>query len=130
MVSIFVSQGSPIPKSADTVEASAGLPNNPEDPLSIPLNDFSRDLHVNTTSAFVAAQQSVLSFKKLPANTSKTFIYTGNILNELTMASLLDGGVGKSATAHIVRSAAAAYSNKGFKSAFPSSISAVLTLTK
>jgi hypothetical protein len=41
---------------ADTLEASAGAPNNPEDPLSIPLDDFSRDLHINTTSAFVAAQ--------------------------------------------------------------------------
>ncbi|QKX63224.1 uncharacterized protein TRUGW13939_10393 [Talaromyces rugulosus] len=95
--------------------ASAGAPNNPEDPLSILLADFSRDLHVNTTSAFVAAQQAALSFKKLPDHMSKTFIYTGNILNETTVASLLDGGVGKSATAHIIRSAAAAYRNKGFK---------------
>ncbi|EED15807.1 short-chain dehydrogenase, putative [Talaromyces stipitatus ATCC 10500] len=95
--------------------ASAGAPNNPEEPLSIPLADFSRDLHVNTTSAFVAAQHAALSFERLPDHRSKTFIYTGNILNETTIASLLDGGVGKSATAHIIRSAAAAYSNKGFK---------------
>jgi hypothetical protein len=115
---------------ADTLEASAGAPNNPGDPLSIPLADFSRDLHVNTASAFVAAQQAALSFKKLPDHRSKTFIYTGNILNETTIASLLDGGVGKSATAHIIRSAAAAYSNKGFKYAFPSSAPAVLKLTK
>ncbi|KAJ5409145.1 short-chain dehydrogenase [Penicillium cosmopolitanum] len=95
--------------------ASAGAPNNPADPLSIPLADFSRDLHVNTTSAFIAAQQAALSFERLPDHSSKTFIYTGNILNETTIASLLDGGVGKSATAHIIRSAAAAYSDKGYK---------------
>ncbi|KEZ43940.1 putative Short-chain dehydrogenase [Scedosporium apiospermum] len=95
--------------------ASAGAPNNPEEPLSIPLADFTRDLHVNTTSAFVAAQQAALGFERLPDHQSKTFIYTGNILNETTIAGLLDGGVGKSATAHIIRSAAAAYSNKGFK---------------
>jgi hypothetical protein len=88
-------------------------------------------LHINTTSAFVAAQQAALSFKKLPDHRSKTFIYTGNILNETTIASLLDGGVGKSATAHIIRSAAAAYRNKGFKYVFTSSSApAVLKLTK
>jgi hypothetical protein len=61
---------------------------------------------------------------------AKTFIYTGNILNETIIASLLGGGVGKSATAHIIRSAATAYSNKGFKYAFPSSAPIVLKLTK
>ncbi|KAJ5994688.1 short-chain dehydrogenase [Penicillium waksmanii] len=110
--------------------ASAGAPNNPADPLSIPLADFSRDLHVNTTSAFVAAQQAALSFERLPDHSSKTFIYTGNILNETTIASLLDGGVGKSATAHIIRSAAAAYSDKGYKYALPSFALVVLKLTK
>jgi NAD(P)-dependent dehydrogenase (short-subunit alcohol dehydrogenase family) len=115
---------------ADSLEASAGAPNNPEEPLSIPLADFSRDLNVNTTSAFVAAQQAALSFEKLPDHRSRTFIYTGNILNEISIASLLDGGVGKSATAHIIRSAAAAYSNKGFKFAFPSSAPAALELMK
>ena len=90
-------------------------PNSPEDPLSLSLADFSRDLHINTTSAFVAAQQAALGFEQLPASSSKTFIYTGNILDSTTIANLLDLGVGKSATAHIIRSAAAAYSNKGFK---------------
>ncbi|CAL5871784.1 uncharacterized protein PFLUO_LOCUS6037 [Penicillium psychrofluorescens] len=95
--------------------AAAVTPNNPEDPLSLPLADFSRDFHINTTSAFVAAQQAALSFEELTDHGSKTFIYTGNILNSTTMAPLLDLGVGKSATAHIIRSAAAAYSNRGFK---------------
>lgn len=129
IVSIFLIEGLHR-KLADNFEASAGAPNNPADPLSIPLDDFSRDLHVNTTSAFIAAQQAALSFDRLPDHWSKTFIYTGNILNETTIASLLDGGVGKSATAHIIRSAAAAYSNKGFKYAFPSSALKVWKLTK
>ncbi|KAJ5604264.1 hypothetical protein N7537_007220 [Penicillium hordei] len=109
------------------VKASLGLPsvvvynaaattsNNPENPLSLPLADFNRDFQINTTSAFVAAQQAALSFEQLPDYRSKTFIYTGNILNSTPIASLLDLGVGKSATAHIIRSAAAAYSNRGFK---------------
>ncbi len=90
--------------------------NDAKDPLvSLPLADFTRDLTINTTSAFVAAQQAVLSFKELPDSAARTFIYTGNILNETTLAPFLDLGVGKSATAHIIQSAAAAYKDKGYK---------------
>ncbi|KAJ5404877.1 hypothetical protein N7465_006161 [Penicillium sp. CMV-2018d] len=95
--------------------AAATTSNNPENPFSLPLADFNRDFQINTTSAFVAAQQAALGFEQLPDHRSKTFIYTGNILNSSPIASLLDLGVGKSATAHIIRSAAAAYSNQGFK---------------
>ena len=89
--------------------------NDAKDPLSLPLADFTRDFTINTTSAFVAAQQAVLSFKELPDSAARTFIYTGNITNEIPLAPLLDLGVGKSATAHIIQSAAAAYKDKGYK---------------
>ncbi|KAI4271310.1 MAG: hypothetical protein LQ337_006112, partial [Flavoplaca oasis] len=48
-------------------EADATTPDGKYDPLSLPLMDFTRDLNVNATSAFVAAQQAVLCFKILPA---------------------------------------------------------------
>ncbi|KAF7551806.1 hypothetical protein G7Z17_g4752 [Cylindrodendrum hubeiense] len=89
--------------------------NPPNDPLALALTDFTRDFNINTTSAFVAAQQAALGFQKLPSSASKTFIYTGNILNTITMPPLLDLGVGKSATAHIIESAAAAYKDRGYK---------------
>ncbi|KAL8833719.1 MAG: hypothetical protein Q9170_004118 [Blastenia crenularia] len=95
--------------------AAAATRNDPKDPLSLPLADFSRTLNVNTTSAFVAAQQAALAFGELPGSAAKTFIYTGNILNTTTMAPLMDLGVGKSATAHVIQSAAAAYADRGFK---------------
>ncbi|OAA61777.1 NAD(P)-binding domain protein [Niveomyces insectorum RCEF 264] len=95
--------------------ASAGSANDPKDPLSVTLASFSRDLQVNTTSVFAAAQQAVSAFEKLPGHLSKTFIFTGNILNETPIANLTVGGVGKSATAHLIRSAAAAYADRGFK---------------
>jgi len=95
--------------------AGAVTPNDAKNPLSLPLADFTRDLNINTTSAFVAAQQAVLAFEQLPDSASKTFIFTGNILNTTTMAPLLDLGVGKSATAHIIQSAAAAYKDRGYK---------------
>jgi NAD(P)-dependent dehydrogenase (short-subunit alcohol dehydrogenase family) len=89
--------------------------NDAKDHLSLPVADFARDFTINTTSAFVAAQQAVLSFKELPDSAARTFIYTGNITNEIPLAPLLDLGVGKSATAHIIQSAAAAYKDKGYK---------------
>jgi len=89
--------------------------NEPQNPLGLALKDFSRDLDINTTSAFVAAQQAVLAFAALPESASRTFIYTGNALNTTTVPMFLDLGVGKSATAHIIQSAAAAYRDKGFK---------------
>ncbi|KAN0113019.1 putative short-chain dehydrogenase [Hyaloscypha variabilis] len=103
------------PPSVVVYNAGAVTPNDPKNPLSLPLTDFTRDFNINTTSAFVAAQQAVLAFERLPESASKTFIYTGNITNEIPLAPLLDLGVGKSATAHIIQSAAAAYKDKGFK---------------
>lgn len=100
---------------ADIFEAAAVTFVPAKDPLSLPLKDFTRDLTINTTSAFSAAQQAALAFSQLPSSASKTFIYTGNILNTTTMAQFLDLGVGKSATAHIIQSAAAAYADQGFK---------------
>ena len=98
-------------------EAGAVTFNDAKDPLSLPLADFTRDFNVNITSTFVAAQQAVLAFEQLPESASKTFIFTGNILNEIPLARLFDQGVGKSGTAHIIHAAATtpAYKDKGFK---------------
>jgi hypothetical protein len=89
--------------------------NPAENPLSLNLDAFTRDLTINTTSAFVAAQQSALAFSQLPSAASRTFIYTGNILNTTVIPSLLTLGVGKAATAHVVQIAAEGYKEKGFK---------------
>ncbi|KAL3422092.1 short-chain dehydrogenase [Phlyctema vagabunda] len=94
---------------------AAGTPNPPNDPLSRNLADFTKDLIINTTSPFVAAQQAVLNFAELPDSAAKTFIYTGNILNTTIIPALLDAGVGKSASAHFIHSAAEAYKDRGFK---------------
>lgn len=101
--------------SIDAVEASGATANDHDNPFSHSLKEFTRDLNINTTSVFVAAQQAVLGFEQLPDAVPKTFIYTGNILNTTTMPSLLDLGVGKSATAHIIQSAAEAYKDRGFR---------------
>lgn len=89
--------------------------NDAKNPLSLPLEDFTRNFAVNITSAYVAAQQAVLAFEQLPESAAKTFIYTGNITNVTSLPRFLESGVGKSAAAHIIQTAAAAYKEKGFK---------------
>lgn len=95
------------------VSASTLTP--PQDPFALPLTAFNRDVTINITSAFVAAQQAALGFAQLPASASRTFIYTGNILNVTILPSFLDQGVGKSAGAHMIWAASAAYKDRGFK---------------
>ncbi|KAK9378650.1 uncharacterized protein V2V93DRAFT_375461 [Kockiozyma suomiensis] len=95
--------------------ASSVTVTSPEDPLALPLAAFTRDVTVNVTSAFVAAQQAALGFAKLPDSASKTFVYTGNIMNVAVIPSLFDQGVGKSGGAHMVWVAATAYKDRGFK---------------
>lgn len=85
------------------------------DPLSIPLEKFNQDLNVVITSAYAAAHEAVEGFKTLPKGTTKTFIYTGNILNRRVMPSLLAFGMGKSAAAHLIQSASEAYKEDGYR---------------
>lgn len=95
--------------------AAAVTPQDAKDPLGLAVENFTRDFTINTTSAFVAAQQASRAFGNLPETASRTFIYTGNITNLSPIVSLMDLGVGKSATAHIIQCAAEAYKDKGYK---------------
>ncbi|KAF9767002.1 hypothetical protein IL306_000500 [Fusarium sp. DS 682] len=86
-----------------------------DDPLSVSYTDFSNNTAINIHSAFIAAQEAVSGFKQLPDSASRTFIYTGNILNVTILPKFLDAGVGKSGAAHMIWAAADAYKNKGYK---------------
>ncbi|KXL45070.1 MAG: hypothetical protein FE78DRAFT_125554, partial [Acidomyces sp. 'richmondensis'] len=70
-------------------QPAAATRSDPTNPLSPPLTDFTRDMTVNTTIAFLAAQQAAQSFAELPDSMSKTFIYTGNILHTTITPSLM-----------------------------------------
>jgi hypothetical protein len=72
-------------------------------------------MSVNNTSVFVAAQQAVQGFAQLPESASKSFFFTGNILNVTALPSFMSAGAGKAASAHLMMSAAAAYKDRGFK---------------
>jgi hypothetical protein len=77
--------------------------------------DFVHDLSVNLTSAYAAAHEAVAGFKILPADTSRSFIYTGNCLNVMPMPIFLTLGVGKTAVAHVIQNASTAYKDTGMK---------------
>ncbi|EAT86522.2 hypothetical protein SNOG_05458 [Parastagonospora nodorum SN15] len=81
-----------------------------QDPFSIHLNNFVKDLNVNTTSVFVAIKEALASFAKLPASASKTFIFTGNAMNtDLIVLPLTGAGAGKAASAHLIHAASVAF---------------------
>jgi len=85
--------------------------------LSVPTEAVIKDLNVNVVSPYVAAQQAVAAWDSLPQDTKKTFIYTGNAMNELIvpMPPMMDLGMGKSASAFWIGLADALYKAKGYR---------------
>jgi hypothetical protein len=79
-------------------------------------------MNVNATSTWVCARESVQCFedlsseKQLDAEGGGTFIFTGNMLNDTVGPGLLPFGMGKTATAHLVKYLALiAYPGKPYK---------------
>lgn len=85
--------------------------------FSISADAFSSDLNVNTVSPYIAAQQAVAGWETLPAETKKTFIYTGNILNLVIPPSPLYTtlGTGKAGAAFWIGAADITLSAKGYR---------------
>jgi NAD(P)-dependent dehydrogenase (short-subunit alcohol dehydrogenase family) len=75
------------------------------------------DFNVNVLSAYVAAQQAVLGWKKLPTEAKKTFIYTGNIMNTVVIpiAAAMNLGIGKSASSYWIGLADKMYQGQGYR---------------
>jgi hypothetical protein len=86
-----------------------------DDPFAITLEDFKRDQAVNLESCFVAAKEAVAGFKELPASASRTFVYTGNVLNVAMIPQFLSAGAGKAGGAYMMQTAADAYKEAGYK---------------
>ncbi|KAM0354838.1 hypothetical protein ACHAPU_000666 [Fusarium lateritium] len=95
--------------------ASRSSRSPPDDPFALSFADFSDDQIVNVNSFFIAAQQAVSGFSQLPSSASRTFIYTGNVLNISMIPGFLAQGAGKSAAAYMVWAASAAYRDRGYK---------------
>lgn len=83
--------------------------------MELSLKDAIHDMNINTFSALVAAKEAVKSFQALPKDASRTFIFTGNITNIQPIPALLSQGMGKSATAHMIQTAASVYADRGYR---------------
>jgi len=88
--------------------------------FSVSVDSVISDLNINTVSAYAAAQQAVRGWEGLPKTTQKTFIYTGNALNELVIPvpMMMNLGMGKSASAHWIGVADGLYSAQGYRFVF------------
>lgn len=84
---------------------------HPAWPQSIACTTF-----VDTCLRLIAAKKAVQGFEKLPSTASRTFIYTGNFMNKHTLPFLVNAGMGKAATAHLLATAQEAYEPKGYRS--------------
>ena len=95
--------------------ASLIPPPDPSSIFSIPAEAFASDLNINTNSAYVAAQEAVKGWGTLPAETKKTFIYTGNALNAFLIPApiLTTLGTGKNASSFWISLADTLYSSNG-----------------
>jgi hypothetical protein len=72
-------------------------------------------LTINTISLYATVKEALAGFDKLPSSDSKTFLYTGNILNVAPSPMFTTLGVGKTASAYIIEVASGSYSRKGYK---------------
>ncbi|ATZ58390.1 hypothetical protein BCIN_16g01870 [Botrytis cinerea B05.10] len=92
-------------------------PPDAESALSIPSARVANDLNVNVVTPFIAAQEAIKGWETLPEESKKVFIYTGNICNVavLPVPLLLNGGMGKAATAYWLGVADGAYTAKGYR---------------
>lgn len=79
------------------------------------MEDFQRGFAVNTFGVIEAAKEAVAVFEQLPDTASKTFIYTGNFLNEVIFPPAVGYGITKAATAQLIRALSKAYKDQGFR---------------
>ncbi|KAL7906235.1 hypothetical protein GGI35DRAFT_459121 [Trichoderma velutinum] len=91
-------------------------PSDQTNPFTIDIAKFESDLRLMNTSAYVAAREAVAGFEKLDKSLPKSFIYTGNWLNAVTMSSPIYTtlGSGKSAAASWIGAASVHYKEKGY----------------
>lgn len=80
---------------------------DPSDTLSLfsPSNitQYQTSQAVNGTSVLVSLHEATKSFRNAAADASKTFIFTGNALNVVTLPGMLNFGLGKTIPAYAIR---------------------------
>ncbi|KAF4943086.1 hypothetical protein FSARC_15057, partial [Fusarium sarcochroum] len=86
-----------------------------DDMFSLPQESLVQDININTLGPYVAAEQAIDGWKRLPEGTKMTFIYTGNKMNiqPLPMPATATLGMGKSASSYWISLADTLYKGKG-----------------
>ena len=89
---------------------------NPDnDPLAGPFAELAASRRVTFDSAYIAAQESLSVFRKLPSTTPRLFIYTGNVLSQYPLPGLLPYAVSKTSSSVLIDYAATVYGPQGFR---------------
>ncbi|KAF2166432.1 hypothetical protein M409DRAFT_23074 [Zasmidium cellare ATCC 36951] len=91
------------------------LLNPPDDPFSTSLESFHACSKVGFESQYVAAQEAVKGFKTLPESVPKTFIFTGNALNQVPIPQVFPFALSKRLSATVIEYGANAYGSKGYR---------------
>lgn len=88
-----------------TSPGAAATMNNKTDPLAdFSLKAYFDQINVNNASVLVSLQQAISGFRSLSdSSASKTFIFTGNVLNLVTSPRMMTFGLSKNATAYAIR---------------------------
>lgn len=81
----------------------------------MPLDVVRAPYTIGFESHYVAAQEALKGFAELPASTPKTFIFTGNALNQLPLAPVFPFAVSKRAAAALIEYGANAYGPQGYR---------------
>ncbi|KAF5002846.1 hypothetical protein FDECE_10508 [Fusarium decemcellulare] len=88
-----------------------------DDMFSLSQESLTHDININTLGPFIAAQQAVDGWKKLPEGTKKTFIYIGNKMNiqPVPVPATATLGIGKSASSFWINLADTLSRSKGIR---------------
>lgn len=81
------------------------------------MSQFHTTIAVNGTSPLLSLHHAIEAFQSLNGGTSagKTFIFTGNLLNQSQFKNRLVFGLGKTMCAYGIRFASVAYAGQGIR---------------
>ncbi|KAI0185465.1 hypothetical protein EV127DRAFT_441538 [Xylaria flabelliformis] len=123
-IKIDLSDPTSVPQMFETVKQFWGIPNvvvyngakrlltPPDDPLSAPLETIKASRTVGFDSAYVTAQEALRGFQQLSSFAAKTFIFTGNTLNQIAIPGVSPFAYGKVSAAMMIEYAANAYGGR------------------
>ncbi|KAG8910884.1 hypothetical protein FRC01_006067, partial [Tulasnella sp. 417] len=103
------------PAAAVIYNAYSSNNTSPSDPLANSYETFLNNVNVSGVNVYEVARRTKARFDKLPGETPRAFIGTGNLTPWVHFPTLLGMSVGKRAMANIIESSAAAYGSQGHR---------------